>query len=159
MYSDALSSCIEISIGLAGFSGIVAAIQSSRGSITDQQIVAFQTLLGASAFTALFALFPLYLLFESPSRWGVFSAVYALLFVGFGVYRAAQLVMGTVPKALGWIIVVNSTWVAAIHLFNTLFWNSGEVYISMLILHLAFAFSAFVTLMRSVTSKNETAVS
>jgi hypothetical protein len=30
LYESALNSCVEIAIGLAGFSGIVAAIQSGR---------------------------------------------------------------------------------------------------------------------------------
>lgn len=106
---DFLQTIAEISIGLAGFSGLVVALRKTTGPLTDVQKFRLRILFG-NAFGAMFlSLLPFLLLsFRVPESriWFDSSAAmlsYSLIFVTWTV-SAGRRIARVVPEIFNWFI-------------------------------------------------------
>jgi hypothetical protein len=109
MIPDSLQTISEISIGLAGFSGLIVALRKNPGPLTDVQKYRLKILF-AMTFGALFlSLLPdLLLNFGMPNEriWFDSSAamfVYSLFFV-FWMIAGARRVAKVAPEIFHWVI-------------------------------------------------------
>ena len=149
-WESALSSTAQVGIGLAGFSGVVAALRSGRDSWSESDQLNLQVLLGASGWSILFSLIPLALLDVLPSRisWNILSCIYFVVFVGISVFRIIQYRRGGISKGLMRRVLIGTTPIAILLLANGVFVGAAWPYVVVAISQLVSAFLAFVRLLR-----------
>jgi hypothetical protein len=92
--STILTSVLEVSIGIAGFSGIVAALGNRAKSLSGEARLYLRVLLTASFLCILSSFLPLLLEaggITGSMVWTIPSTVWVCLFVGVLVYRAYEI--------------------------------------------------------------------
>jgi hypothetical protein len=114
MIPDSLQTIAEISIGLAGFSGLIVALRKNPGPLTDVQKYRLKILF-AMAFGALFlSLLPdLLVNFQVPDQriwWDSSTAmfIYSLFFVTWMI-RGARRIAKVAPEIFDWVVFSSLT--------------------------------------------------
>ena len=145
----ALSSAVQVGIGLAGFSGIIAALRSGQATWNERDRLNLQVLLGASGWSILFSLIPFVALEFLPSgiAWNVLSFVYATIFVGIAGLRVTQFRRGTISGSLLRRIIPQMAALALILVANGLFLGASWPYVGVVIWQLVNAFLSFARLL------------
>jgi hypothetical protein len=147
-WESALSSCVQVGIGLTGFSGIIAALRSGADRWTQEDRVGFEILLGASGWATLFSLVPFVALDFLPAEgaWNDLSFAYASLFVGIGAYRFIEYRRGRLTRANVVRFVVAAPPIAALLVANGIWFGTAWVYVAVVMYQLIVAFLSFVRL-------------
>ena len=150
MWETALSSAIQVAIAIAGFSGIVAALdRRAAGHWTESDQLALRMLLTASSTTLIFAFLPFVLidLVSSQLTWRACSGLFFIYLVGITVLRRRQ-AQGTWPLRVGrWQFLAMQSIVVLVLLANTVWFASPSVYLFAVVWGLLVAFLAFITLL------------
>jgi len=153
-WESALSLSVEVSIGIAGFSGVIAVLKSGQAKLTEEERVAFEVLMGASGWTMLFGILPLVLAdsISGDSIWRVCSALYAVSWIVIAVSRLVEYQRGRISRAVALPIVIVATLITSLLLANTVWLGAYWLYLAVIILQLANAFVMFYRLLRSMWS-------
>ena len=149
-WESALSSAAQVGIGLAGFSGVVAALRSERDSWSESDQLNLQVLLGASGWAILFSLIPFAALDLLPTRiaWNVLSAIYLMVFLGISTFRVIQYRRGGISKGLMRRVLIGTAPIAILLLANSVVVGVPWPYVAVVVWQLVNAFLAFVRLLR-----------
>jgi hypothetical protein len=151
--SDILSTIVELSVAIAGFSGVVAALGPNRPA--DWPPVArrfFSALLGSTAGSAFIALFAMVLLaspLESSTAWGVVSAAHAFFLVGVIVFRVREPRIPGVTIPVWALLAISMTILVLIaQLANALFFRSAWLGVAGVAVYAFHGFAHFISLVR-----------
>ena len=154
---EVLTVLAEISIALAGFTGIVVAFrQRGLGGFQPHELVRLRFMLGTACLLLFFALFPFllhYMAFASDSTWALSSAALAVGLVGLaliGYFQTRDPVLSRSKWTYSY--TVGSVVFAAIALANGLaLWGSATpgLYLAALGWLLFFSVSLFVRLVQA----------
>lgn len=148
-WESALSSTAQIGIGLAGFSGVVAALRSVRASWGESDQANLQVLLGASGWSILFSLIPFVALDVLPNHiaWNILSCIYLVVFVGISAFRIVQYRRGGISKGLVRRVLIGTVPIALLLFANGVFLGAVWPYVAVVIWQLVNAFTAFARLL------------
>ena len=151
-WESALSLSVEVSIGIAGFSGVIAVLKSGQTDLTEEERVAFEVLMGASGWTMLFGIIPLVLAdsITDDLLWRVCSALYAISWIAIAVSRLVEYRRGRISKAAAFPIMVVASLITSLLLTNTIWLGVYWLYLGVIILQLTNAFVMFFRLLRSM---------
>lgn len=151
---DILSTIVEFSVAVAGFSGIVAALAPSRSSqwpFVSQAL--FTALLFSTAISASVSLLAMVLLASpvSPATaWATSSAVHGVILVGVVAFRMRQsrrADVGITPRVVVFVMMLA---IASAQLANASRFQLGWVCVGCLSLYAAMGFAYFVLLVTSI---------
>ena len=152
-----LTSVIEVGIGIAGFSGIVAALSRTRSDWPEVARVYFSILLLMSISQVAFAFLPMLLAttgFAEEHMWRISSVVWlawsgAILIVRITQFRrtgsSATPAMGA--TLLGFVVGFS------LQTANVVYFNTAWPYLTTIVGGLLIAFSFFVQLLREIWSE------
>jgi hypothetical protein len=151
-WEQALSGSIEVSIAIAGFSGIIA-VFGQRGSTwqTADQL-RLRILLTASAMALFFSMFPFVLLdsgIDQRTFWRVGSALQAFWFISIVAYRLRQATLAGVTEAVGLstLALVVILLFTLLQIFNAICFALPWLYVVGVMFQIFVAFSAFASLL------------
>ena len=149
-WESALSSTVEVGIGLVGFSGIIAALRAGRGTWSEADRLSLQILLGASGWAILFSLIPFVALDFLPSgvAWNVLSFVYAAVFVSIASFRLLEFRSRNLSKQAVARIVLATGSAALVLVANGCLLGAAWIYVCVVIWQLWNAFRSFVQLLQ-----------
>jgi hypothetical protein len=150
-WESALSSCVQVAIGLTGFSGIIAALRLGSDTWTEADRVNLEILLGASGFATLFSLVPFVALDFLPPKlaWNILSFVYASVFVGILSYRVAEFRRGKLSRQTINRIIVGTLPIVFVLGVNGWLVGASWLYVAVVVGQLVRAFLSFVQLLRA----------
>jgi len=150
-WESALSSTAQVGIGLAGFSGVVAALRIGRDSWSETDQLNLQVLLGASGWAILFSLIPFAAMEFLPDRiaWNILSCIYALVFFAISTFRIIQYRQGDISGSLARRVMIGTAPMAILLLTNAVLLGNAWPYVTIVIWQLINAFLAFVRLFRA----------
>jgi hypothetical protein len=157
--TSALDSIIEVAIGLAGFSGIIAAVgQRNPGGWGAADQLRLEILLTASGAALVFAFLPFVLagFMNDPLVWRCSSAVVALWTGGISIFRLRQASSVGIDNAFGlrsWRLGLQATIVLML-IGNVLWWASASLYVLGVLWGLYVAFMTFVRLLLAAWRKS-----
>ena len=160
-WETALSSAIEVAIGIAGFSGIIAVFgeRADRKWGVDD-VLRLQMLLTASAVAGLFAFLPFILVsvpLDEMLVWKLGSGLQILWYAIISVFRYRQASLAGASMAVGLTRVMAPLFVVTVILqaANVVALASAWVYVTGVLFQLVVGFAAFVALILSkVTGEN-----
>lgn len=152
IWESALGSIIEVAIGIAGFSGIVAAVgRRGAGHWTDADQLRLQVLLTASGVALVFAFLPFVLVDLIGDRlvWRSCSALLAIHTTGISIHRIRQASLAGIGQAVGLrpSLLILQAAVALMLGVNAFYWASPSVYVLGVLWGVFAAFMAFVSLL------------
>ena len=155
VWDSALGSVIEVAVGIAGFSGIVAAVgrrREGRWDPMDQLLL--RVLLLATGIAILFAFLPFTMieLMEPRLVWRILSGLLAAWVLGIAIIRTRQgAQLGAVRKVgLGNpFLLIGAGFVFSVLLANALWFGKSSLYVVGVLWQVAIAFIAFVYLLLS----------
>ena len=151
---DLLIIYIEVSIAIAGFSGIISALKKQDGSSWQREdAVSFQFLLTASGFCAVLSTMPMVLTLAGLEdvaiwRWSSLSILAVAVFAGG--YRTYQF-RATSNFRTALVRVVFMTTLILCNVYFAVSW----LYVTILTLLLAIIFTTFAQLVLKFSSANE----
>ena len=154
-WDSALGSVIEVAIGIAGFSGIVAAVgrrRAGRWNPVDQLLL--RILLLSSGIAMLFSFLPFTLidLMEPDLVWRILSALLALWIVFIAAVRTRQGSELGIARRVGlrnpWIMA-GAAIVFSLLFANALWLGTSSLYVIGVLWQVAIAFITFVYLLLS----------
>ena len=150
---DILPSLVELSIAVAGFSGVVVALRPMRPSGWSETsrglfaVLLTSTLLSAGV--CVFAMVVRAAPVAEPSAWAVVSAAHVAVLVGIISLRVWQYLRTTArrtpPPAVGALLTLNALIIGA-QLLNAAHYRSGWLCLTGLSLYAFFGFFVFVLL-------------
>ncbi len=151
-WESALGSAIEVAIGIAGFSGIVAAVgRRGAGNWNEVDQLRLLILLTASGVSLLFAFLPFVLidLMEPALVWRLASGLLGSYFVGIVTYRvrAAAGIGGARAIGMTPIRMTLQAVVVSVLFANAFWFASPSLYVVGVLWGLAIAFLSFVGLL------------
>jgi hypothetical protein len=149
-WETALSASVGVAVGLAGFSGIIAALRSGGGTRSENDRVNLEALLGASGFAILFSLLPFVVLEFLPPRiaWKTLSFVYAGIFVLIPIVRLAEFRRGVLSGRITGRIALATLPMIAVLMVNGWWLGVAWPYVVIVLAQLVRAFLSFVLLLR-----------
>ena len=150
-WQSPLGSAIEVAIGLAGFSGIVAAVgRRGAGHWTAIDQVRLRVLLTASGMALVWAFLPFLLVdaVDLAAFWRIGSAAIACWYIAMAIRRSRQSSGILARTSIRWPLsmVFHASVVAALFA-NALFFGSPSLYVLGVLWELVIAFTAFVDLL------------
>jgi hypothetical protein len=151
-WESALGSAIEVAIGIAGFSGIVAAVgRRGAGHWTDADQIRLRILLTASGASLVFSFLPFVLVdvIEPPLVWRLGSALVATYMVGITILRVRQASIAGIRSAIGMRAapMTAQAVVVGLLLANALWLASSSLYVAAVLYGLGIAFLTFIALL------------
>jgi hypothetical protein len=151
-WESALGSAIEVAIGIAGFSGIVAAVgRRGVGRWTDADQIRLRILLTASGASLVFSFLPFVLVdvIEPVLVWRLASALVATHMVGITILRVRQASIAGIRAAIGMRAapMTAQAVVVGLLLANALWLASSSLYVAAVLYGLGIAFLTFVALL------------
>ena len=152
-WETALSSSIEVAIGIAGFSGIIAVFGRKPGekwAIDD--VLRLQMLLTASAIAALFSFLPFVLSdtdLNDAAVWRIGSGLQILWFVSISTFRLRQASLVKASPNFGMTRIMFPFFIVCtlLQLANAFVYATAWLYVVGVIYQLAVGFGAFVSLL------------
>ena len=154
-WDAALGSVIEVAVGIAGFSGIVAAVGRRReGQWDPMDQLLLRVLLLASGIAILFSFLPFTLieLMEPRLVWRILSGLLAAWVLGIAIIRTRQgAQLGAVRKVgLGNpFLLIGALLVFLVLAANALWFGKSSLYVVGVLWQVTIAFIAFVYLLLS----------
>jgi hypothetical protein len=143
-WETALSASVGVAVGLAGFSGIIAALRSGGGTRSENDRVNLEALLGASGFAILFSLLPFVVLEFLPPR----IAWKTLIFVLIPIVRLAEFRRGVLSGRITGRIALATLPMIAVLMVNGWWLGVAWPYVVIVLAQLVRAFLSFVLLLR-----------
>ena len=155
--ADILASLLELSIAIAGFSGIVVAIQN-RADRTAEETLYLSALLGGAFFSASLSTLGMVLLaspMESLTAWRATSLAHAGCLVAILAFRTYQLRrVAVAPPRSAVIIGVAMLGLALAQVANAAALHQPWICVALLSVYAFFAFGYFVLLLFSLDRRN-----
>jgi hypothetical protein len=151
-WESGLGSAIEVAIGLAGFSGIIAAVgRRGAGSWTAADQILLRILLTASGAALVWAFLPFVVLdaIDPPAFWRIGSGAIAGWYISVGVYRmrqASRVPTEALTRPPPLLIFLHASVIVAL-LANAFHLATPSLYVLGVLWELVLAFLAFVTLL------------
>jgi hypothetical protein len=149
-WETGLSASVGVAVGLAGFSGIIAALRAGGGTWSENDRVNLEALLGASGFAILFSLLPFVVFEFLPPRiaWKTLSFIYAGVFVMIPIVRLAQFRRGVLSGRITGRITLATLPMVAVLLVNGWWLGMAWPYLLIVLSQLVRAFVSFALLLR-----------
>ena len=153
IWESALGSVIEAAVGIAGFSGIVAAVGRRREGRWDPvDSLLLRVLLLATGVAILFSFLPFALveLMEPRLVWRILSALLAVWVLGIAIVRTRQGIQLGVARRVGMgnpFLLIGALVVFSLLLANALWLGSSSLYLVAVLWQVTIAFIAFVYLL------------
>jgi hypothetical protein len=151
-WESALGSAIEVAIGIAGFSGIVAAVgrrAAGHWSKVDQLRLRILLTASGAALVSSFLPFVLIDLIDASSTWRITSALLATHTAGISFYRFRQASAAGIARPMGLTPLRRALQAGVVVLLvaNAIWLASAPVYVLGVLWGLLIAFLTFVRLL------------
>ena len=155
--ADILPSLLELSIAIAGFSGIVVAIQN-RADRATEEILYLSALLGGTFFSAALSVLGMVLLaspIETSAAWGTTSLAHALCMVWILALRTYQIRNRSIEQSPAiWSIGAALLTLAAVQFSNAGIFLEAWICVGALSAYAFFSFGYFVLLLIALDRRN-----
>jgi hypothetical protein len=151
-WEQALGGSIEVSIAIAGFSGIIAAFGQRSESWQDADQVMLRILLTASSTALFFSILPFVVLdsgIEHSTFWRSASATQACWLISIFIYRSGKIDSEDLTGAIGirWIAIAAITLIVLIQIGNAFYFALPWLYVVGVIYQLFVALLVFARLL------------